>query len=147
MPNKKTGTEGQLYRNTASWASPSWSALKVRDLKFMDKPANMFDSSDRTITVNTKIPARAEWTLEFEFIHDSTDTGLVALITAAQAGTAIELLVTDGPVATSGTKGLRAEWAIESGYENDMKLTDGQVVKMTCVPHGNYTNAPTRWTT
>lgn len=146
MASKKSGTTGQLYRNTGSWASPSWSALKVRDLKFSDK-YDMFDTSDRTINVNTKVASRANWSIEFEFIHDSTDTGLVALITASQAGTGVELLVTDDAVATSGTKGLRAEWTVESGYENDMKLTDGEMVKMTMVPYGNYTNAPTRWTT
>jgi len=147
MPSKKSGTTGQLYRNTGTWASPTWAALAVRDLKFVDKPAAMFDSSDRTITVNTMVPVRFVWEIEFEFIHDSTNTGLVALITAAQAGSVIELLVTDDAVATSGTKGLRAEWAIESGWDNDMKLQDGELVKMKCAPHGNYTNAPVRWTT
>lgn len=141
---KKAGTAMQLYRNTNTWASPSWSALKVRDLKFSDKPAAMFDTSDRTISVNTKVPTRFEWSLEFEFIWDASDTGLAALVTAAQAGSVIELAVTDDAIATSGTKGLRAEWAVESGWEPDGKLQDGQTVKMTCVPHGNYTNAPVR---
>lgn len=145
--DKKQGTEAQVYRNTGSWGSPSWSALKVTDVHFVDKPAAMFDSSDRTISINTKVPTRTEFLLEFEFIWDQSDTGLVALMTAMQAGSAIELLVTDDAVATSNTKGLRAEWAIESGWDNDAKLTDGQRCKVICVPHGNYTNAPVRWTT
>lgn len=144
---KKAGTACQVYRNTGSWASPSWSALKVRDVKFVDKPAAMFDSADRTISVNTKIPTRYEWELEFEFIWDASDTGIAAIVTAAQAGTKIELNVTDDAIATSGTKGLRAEWAIESGWDNDAKMQDGQVCKVKCVPHGNYDNAPARWTT
>ena len=149
MPAKKKGTDGQLYRNTNTWASPSWSVLAVRDLKFTDKPAGTFDSSDRSIDVNTKVPTRSEWEVEFEFYHDASDTGLVALITAATTGRAsgIELLVTDNAVATSGAKGLRAEWLIETGWDNDMKLVDGQLVKMKLTPHGNYTNAPVRWTT
>lgn len=143
---KKAGTTAQLYRNTGSWGSPTWVAQKVRDLKFTDKPAAMFDSSDRSISINTKIPTRVEWALEFEFIWDASDTGLAAIVTAAQAGTGVELLVTDDAVATTGTKGLRAEWCFESGWDNDAKLQDGQVIKMKAVPYGNYTNAPVRWT-
>ena len=147
--DKKAGTRAQVYRNTGSYASPSWSALKVRDVKFSDKPAGTFDSSDRSIDFNTKIPVRTEFNLEFEFIWDSSDTGLAAVVTAATTGrsTGIELLVTDDAVATSGTKGLRAEWCLESGWDNDAKLQDGQICKITAYPHGNYTNAPTRWTT
>lgn len=149
MPTKKTGTEAQLYRNTGSWASPTWAALAVRDLKFSDMPSGTFDSSDRTIDFDTVIPTRTKFKVEFEFHHDAANTGLVALITAASSGraTPIELLATDGPVATSGTKGIRFEAAITSGQENDAKLTDGQIIKMTAQPHGNYTNAPVRWTT
>ena len=144
---KKTGTAAQVYRNTNTYASPTWAALAVQGLKFVDKPGGMFDSSDRTIGVNTKIPARSEWSLEFEFIWDASNTGLAALVTAAQGNTGIELNVTDDAIATTGTKGLRCEWTVESGWDNDAQLQAGQLVKMKLVPYGNYTNAPTRWTT
>jgi hypothetical protein len=55
--------------------------------------------------------------------------------------------VTDDAIATSGTKGLNADWLIESGWELDAKLQDGQTVKMKCCPHGNSSNTPTRWLT
>jgi hypothetical protein len=139
---KKAGTAGQLYRNTGSWASPSWSACKVQALKLTNKPGGVFDSSDRTISVNTKIATRSEWVVEFEFIWDASDTNLAALYTAATTNANIELAVTDDAIATSGTKGLRAEWCIESGWDNDLQLQAGQMVKLTASPAGNYTNAP-----
>lgn len=143
----KAGTAAQVYRNTGSWASPSWSALPALDIKFSDKPAAMYDSSDRTISVNTKTPTRYEWSLEFECIWNASNAGLVALVAAAQSGAVFEMLATDDAVATSGTKGLRAEWALESGWDNDAKLQDKQLLKFKCVPHGLFTNAPARWTT
>ena len=112
---KKAGAAAQVYRNTGSFASPTWAAIKCRDVKFSDKPAGMFDASDRTITINTKIPTRYEWKLEFDCIWDASDTGISALVTAAQTNALIDLVCTDDAVATTGTKGLHAEWAIESG--------------------------------
>ena len=148
MPiTKKAGTVAQLYRNTGSWGSPTWVAQKVSALKFTDKPGAMFDTSDRTISVNTKVGTRYEWMLEFEFIWDAGDAGIVAIVAAMQSNGGIELLVTDDAVATSGTKGLRAEWTSESGWDNDAALQAGQSVKAKFVPYGLYTNAPVRWTT
>lgn len=143
---KKAGTVMQLYRNTGSWGTPTWVAQKVKDLKFSDKPAGMFDTSDRTTSVNTKVPTRFEWSISFDFIHDSGDAGLMALVTAAQLGTGIDMAVTDDAIATSGTRGYHAEWCVESGWEPDGKLTDGLMVSMTLVPYGLYTNAPVRFT-
>ena len=71
----------------------------------------------------------------------------VLIVAAAQNRTGIDMIVTDGAIATSGTKGLHAEWSVESGWDNDAKLQDGQVCKFKLVPFGNYTNAPVRWTT
>ena len=144
---KKAGTAAQVYRNTGSYGSPVWAALRVEALKFTDKPGAVFDTSDRTISVNTKIGTRYEWMLEFEFLWDASDTGLAAVVTAMQSNGGIELNVTDDAIATTGTKGLRAEWTSESGWDNDAQLQAGQKIKAKFVPYGNYTNAPVRWTT
>lgn len=145
---KKPGNAAQLYRNTATFASPVWSACAIQSLHFINKPANSFDSSDRTIPVNSKIPTRYEWSIEGEFLWASGDANLAAIVAAATTGAAIDMAVSDDAIATSQTKALHAWWAVESGWDNDANLAEGQKCKFKLVPHGNCSgNAPEILTT
>ncbi len=85
--------------------------------------------------------------VEGSFIWDASDANLIALVAAARSNSAIDMIVTDDDITVSGTKGLHAEWAVTSGWDLDAKLTAGQECKFTLAPHGNYTNAPVRWST
>lgn len=148
MPlQKKRGDAAQVYLNAGTFAAPNPVALRVSELHFTDKPGKLFDASDRLSSVDTFIPTRSTWSIEFEFVWDASDTGIVKLVTAARLGLNADMIVTDDNILVAGTIGLHAEWTCESGWDNDAKLADGQKCKMKWVPAGNYTNPPVRWQT
>jgi hypothetical protein len=135
--SKKLGTNFVVGRNTGSHGSPVWPvAANCRDIK-LDLAPNMFDSSDRSTTGNTKIPTRYKPKLEFDALWDG-GTFLTAVRTAFLAGSAIDLIVLDG---TTAGRGIWAEWAVTE-FPFEFPLQAGQPLKLGFQPHGNAVNAP-----
>lgn len=145
---KKTGNEMQVYRNNGgSFAVPTPVILPTKDVHLMDQPGGVIDGSDRSVNVDMFYATRRKWTVEFGFLWDFAEAGLVLLVAAARDGSAIHLVITDTAIATSGARGLNAWWLVESGWDNDAKLRDGQDCKVKLVPHANRANDPVVWLT
>lgn len=138
---KKRGYIGQVYLQAGSHASPSWNQVEnAQDIKIGDA-WETFEASNRASPIKKFLPAQGDWSVEFSIIWDSSDTDLVALRTAYRAQTAVDMWVTDGLSATSGTSGPNCEWLI-TDFGLDMPLKDGQKITVKAVPHANCSFEP-----
>lgn len=134
--NVPMGVECVMYRNTGTYASPTWSACtSVRNLKY-DKDSGKVEVGARKHgAVKVYKKSRTDFTLDFDLLitHDDASTGdlpadVDAILTAADDGSSIDILLLDGPVATAGNRGHRAHMLFEKtsedqGLDNEVKLS------------------------
>lgn len=130
------GLSGKLYKNTNTYASPTWVLIpNVQDLELKIE-GDQFEVSQRAgggwkEFVNTLFDAE----ITFNMPYNPADTILTGLQTLARPGGAtVELLVLDGLVATSGSQGLRATCAIKTGSGRSEKLSEAMTVAFTAKP-------------
>lgn len=116
MPlNERLGLDAKLYRNTGTYAAPTWAEMSnVVDVKVGMERGSADASTRGTGGWRRKIPTLKEATLEFHMLWKTGDTHLDAIRAAYHAGTTVELLVLSGDVAESDNEGLRATWAVTS---------------------------------
>lgn len=143
----KLGINCKLYRNTNTYASPTWVEVEnVRDL------TKSFERGESDLT--TRGYAAGGWeatvavllsgTVDFGMVYDSADVDFVALEDAFYANTAVEFAMCDGAITTTGTKGLRATFSIMKFGENQ-PLKEGVTVDVS-MKVSYATNAPSRFT-
>lgn len=133
MPTR-LGIEGKLYRNTGTYASPTWNEIQnVRDLTFtLEK-----DEVDVTTRANSGWKAfrytLKNASLEFDMLWDPSDEDVQALRDAFLNNTTIECLVLDGPVTTNGSQGLRATFDVGRFTRNE-PMGDTMIVSVLLRP-------------
>lgn len=109
MATYRLGRNGKAYRNTGSYASPSWSEMtNVRDvtLNLDTESADVATRADGLWGADAVVKLTAS--VDLEMIWDPTDAAFTALLTAFLAASTIEFLILDGAVGTTGSQGLRA---------------------------------------
>ena len=105
LPNKKRGYQGHIYFNANNDEPPTWTEITAAmDIKIGDS-WNTFEASDRSTPVKQFLPSQQEWTLEFSFIWDQSNTELVALRDLYRSGDSVNLWAADGPSDVVGTSG------------------------------------------
>lgn len=130
----KLGMDGKLYRNTATYETPTWAEMpNVKDVTLnLEK-----GEADVTTRANEGWRATAatlkEGSVEFEMAWDPVDAGFTAIKDAWFNGTAIELAVMDGDITVVGTQGLRATFAVISFSRNE-PLEEAMSVNVTVKP-------------
>ena len=141
----KLGLDAKLYRNTSTYASPTWNEVKnVKDVTLNLEAG----SADVTTRGNggwrANIATLKDANLEFEMVWDTADDDFTAIRTAFLTNAAIEFAVLDGPVATSGSQGLRASMAI-TNFSRAEPLEEAIKVSVTAKP--TYADNPPEWMT
>ncbi len=130
------GVNSVMLRNTGTYASPTWSACtSVRNLKY-DRDFGKVEVGARKHGANKVYKkSRTDFTLDFDLLitHDDASSGdlpadVDAILTAAAAGSSIDILILDGPIATDGNRGHRAHMLFEKtsedqGLDNEVKLS------------------------
>ncbi len=111
--------------------------IGARDIKAMRSPGAMFDSSDRSIGIQTSIPTRFAPSIEFKMLWNG-GAGATAIRDAYVNGTALYAAYLNGAPGTSA-KGMKGDWAVTK-FPLDFPLLDGQPVDIELKPHGNYTH-------
>lgn len=107
--SKQVGLDMMLYRNSATYGSPTWVLIEnVRDLTGPDSMGEA-DVSIRGNGLKLSEPTLEEVSFEWDMIHDPDDADFNAVKAAYEGKTLIEFAFADGPIATSGTKYLRIE--------------------------------------
>lgn len=141
----KLGMEAKLYRNTGTYALPTWVELtNVKDLT-LNLEAGEADVTTRGNSGwRATVATLKDGSIEFEMIWDTADTNFTAIQDAFFNGTDIEFAVMDGDITVSGTQGLRATMSITS-FSRSEALEEALMVSVNAKP--TYaTNAP-EWMT
>jgi len=111
----KKGATSVVYRNSAvstPYATPTWTAITlVRDAS-VSRPWDMSDASVRGSRVKLYHPTQQDFAVSLTVRCDDLDTGYLALNGAADEGTTIDMMILDGPVATEGSRGIRAHFHV-----------------------------------
>ena len=141
----KLGMDAKLYRNTGSYGSPVWNEVKnVKDVT-LNLEAGSADVTTRgNAGWRANIATLKDASLEFEMVWDTADDDFTAIRTAFLTNAAIEFAVLDGPVATSGSQGLRASMAI-TNFSRAEPLEEAIKVSVTAKP--TYATNPPEWMT
>ncbi len=131
---QKLGMEGKLYFNAGDYATPDWKELK----NAKDVTLNL-EKGEADVTTRGNAGWRAtvgtlkEGSIEFEMVWDTEDEGFAALQNAWFGDTPIEMAVMDGPIATSGSQGLRATMSVIS-FSRKEPLEEAMSVSVSVKP-------------
>ncbi|MGE0606563.1 MAG: phage tail tube protein [Pirellulales bacterium] len=142
----KLGFEGKAYRNSATYATPTWNEIpNVRDLTLSVEKGEA-DVTTR-IANGWKLSKGAlkEASIEFEMLWDSGDTDFIALRDSFLNNTPIDMLILDGAENAAGSQGLRAICDV-IGFTREEPLAEAMKVKVTVKPTYDATNGPTWYT-
>ena len=143
---KQVGLSCELSRNTGSYAVPVWSELDLaRDVTVSLEAAEADASSRSSGGWRETIQSLKDASIEFEMVNDSADSGFTAVKNAFIDGTNLEVLALDGPVATTGSQGLRMTSAV-SAFSRSEPLEETVTVSTTLKPTPNTDSVPVWFT-
>lgn len=134
MANKmRNGGDCKLYRNSGSYASPTWNLIdNVEDLSMpMSKGAGEFKTRGRKFIL--KRGAKIDAGVEFTLVVDKGDDDLSVLRDAFLNGTVLEFAIMDEAIATVGAEGLRLACEVLE-FPIDQPLEDKQSVAVKLAP-------------
>lgn len=141
----KLGLDAKLFRNTASYATPTWAEItNVRDVT-LNLEAGEADVTTRGNNGwRATVATLKDGSIEFEMVWDSDDDDFTAIRDAFLNKTSVEMAVMDGSMATSGSQGLRASFMVTSFSRNE-PLEEAITVSVTAKP--TYSTSPPEWMT
>lgn len=141
----KLGMEAKLYRNTGTYAAPTWVEMtNVKDVT-LNLEAGEADVTTRgNAGWRATIAALKDGSIEFEMVWDTADADFTAIQQAFFGNTDLEFAVMDGDVASSGSQGLRATMAI-TNFSRSEALEEAIGVSVTAKP--TYAANPPEWMT
>ena len=123
----RLGLNAKLYRNTGTYASPTWNEIgNVKDVTLNLESAE----ADVTVRANNgwraTVPTLKDASVEFEMVWDTADAGFTAIKNAFFTNAVIGLQVLDG---TSG-QGLQADFSI-TNFSRSEALEEAITVSVT----------------
>ena len=142
----RLGLNAKLYRNTGSYASPTWNEIgNVKDVTLNLESAE----ADVTVRANNgwraTVPTLKDASVEFEMVWDTADEDFQAIRDAYLNNTTLEILALDGPVSgagSTGNQGLRAVCNV-TGFSRSEPLEEALSVSVTVKPA--YSANPPTW--
>ena len=141
----KLGLDAKLFRNSASYATPTWNEItNVRDVT-LNLEAGEADVTTRGNNGwRATVATLKDGSIEFEMVWDSADDDFIAVRDAFLNKAALEMAVMDGAMTTPGSQGLRASFMITSFSRNE-PLEEAITVSVTAKP--TYSANPPSWLT
>ncbi len=137
----KLGLDAKLYRNTGSFASPTWNeVINVKDLT-LNLEAGEADVTTRGNNGwRATVATLKDGSIEFEMVWDTEDLDFAAIRDTFLNRAAMEFAVMDGGIAVSGSQGLRATCMVTNFSRNE-SLEEAITVSVTVKPTYSV-NAP-----
>lgn len=127
------GLDCKVYRNSATYGSPTWALVNP----VIEVTANLtntaFDASNRDSNYRLQLPSLTELSFDIRMHKDKDDADFLALETAAQARTTIDLLILDGLQTSAASDGWRIQGFFTTWNESQ-PLEDAVTVDATFVP-------------
>ena len=139
----RRGMDGRLYRNTGTYAVPTWEEISnVKDLTLNLEQGE----SDCTTRANngwrSTVGTLKDGSIEMTMIWDTGDPGFSAIKDAWFNNLPIELAVLDGPVDVPGSEGLRAAFSVIK-FGREEPLEEAMNVQVSLKPA--YAATPPEW--
>jgi hypothetical protein len=137
----KLGLDAKLYRNTGSFASPTWNeVINVKDLT-LNLEAGEADVTTRGNNGwRATVATLKDGSIEFEMVWDTEDMDFAAIRDTFLNRAAMEFAVMDGGIAVAGSQGLRATCMVTNFSRNE-SLEEAITVSVTVKPTYSV-NAP-----
>lgn len=140
------GLDAKVYRNTGTYGSPTW--VEWDWIKETTLSATKSEA-DATTRANggwkAIIGTLKDASLEIVAPHDTADAQYLACFQAYFSGASFDLVVADGPIATVGTRGLRASFEV-MGFDRSDPIEDVKMNTLSLKPTYSA-NAPSEWHT
>jgi Phage tail tube protein len=142
----KLGLDGKLYRNTGTFASPTWDLItNVKDVTLNLETGEADVSTRGNNGWRATVGTLKDASIEFDLIWDTSDADFTAVKDAFFNGTTIEFAVMDGLITgagSTGSQGLRATCRINNFSRNEA-LEEAITVSVTAKP--TYSTNPPQW--
>lgn len=141
----KLGLDAKLFRNTGAYAAPVWNEVEnVKDVT-LNLEAGEADVTTRgNAGWKATVATLKDGSIEFDMVWDTADDDFAAIRDAFLNRSAVELAVMDGDIATTGSQGLRATFAVTKFSRNE-PLEEAITVSVTVKP--TYSENPPEWMT
>lgn len=109
----KPGIGGRVYRNTASYGTPTWTHQDfVKDVT-PSMPWDWHEAGGRFTRAKVKMKGRTDLSFQVVMKADDADAGYQAFRVAAVSPTSVlDLLILDGLVSVEGVSGWRGEFLV-----------------------------------
>lgn len=128
------GMNAKLYRNTGSYASPTWNLIdQVKDVTL-----NMTaDEADTTTRASggwaSSLPTTRKIEVSFQMLAKTGDEDISAIQSAFFNNTDLEIAALSGPVTDSDSKGVRFTGRVYTFSRNEA-IADAQTFDVTIKP-------------
>lgn len=140
------GLDAKLYHNTGSYATPTWDEIDDAQDVSLNLEAGEAEAKRRGGGGWAEtIAALKEASIEFGLLYRPGDPDFAALRDAYLNRTAIDLLILDGDVETSGSQGLRAVCHI-TNFSREEPLEEAVTISVTAKPTPNDDGPPVWFT-
>lgn len=138
----RLGMDAKLYRNTGSYATPTWDLIgNVRDVTLSLESGEADVTTRGNAGWRAKVATLKDASIEFEMVWDTADNDFVAIRDAWLNNTTLDIAVMDGDITTSGSQGLRAICMV-TRFSRSEPLEEAITVSVTMTPTYSA-NAPT----
>lgn len=141
------GLDCYVYRNTATYASPTWSIVNPVIEVTIDSSIGTIDASNRNSTYRLMLAGLLEWSATIKFNKDKDDADFVALETAHNGRTNVDLLILDGVRTSTASTGFRVQgffssWNESQPLEGAIEIDATIVPAAIANPIATFTGAP-----
>ena len=141
----RLGMDAKLYRNTGTYAAPTW--VEVSNVK--DVTLNL-EKGEADVTTRANAGWRAtvgtlkDASIEFQMVWDTVDAGFDAIRQAFFNNTPLEFAVMDGDITDPESEGLRATFDVFNFTRNEA-LEEAIMVDVSIKP--TYAENAPEWIT
>lgn len=115
----RIGQSHKLFRNTGTAGSPTWDEITaVADVE-LSATADASESSTRASRIRSYVAGMLDFSVTATMILVATEADYTAIRTAFFNGTALDLAIADGPIATTGTRYFRSGFVVTSFSQSE----------------------------
>ena len=131
---EKIGLEMYLYRNSNTYASPTWvEVTNVKDLSFNLEKTRADMTTRANAGWRSQRGTLKDGGITFQSVYDTADADYTAFESAWFDNTAIEFALADGDISTTGTKYIRMTTEINNLSRTE-NLEEGVMVDIEANP-------------
>ena len=129
----RIGLDCKLYRNTGTYASPTWvEIVNARDVT-VPLTKGEADTSSRASSWKTRKGTLKDASIDFQLVQADGDAAFAALLDSYLDGSPIELLVLNGATGDTAAQGLRATVEVFQ-FQESQPLENALVYDVSCKP-------------